>query len=52
MHRLLKTLVDLNVIDEATESFANQYFTLQDNAWPDPATPTVTGPIYVDGAAS
>jgi hypothetical protein len=51
MHTLLSSLSDLNVIDEATEVSAKQYFSLQDKAWPTPAELDVSKPIYVDGLA-
>jgi hypothetical protein len=49
MHELLKTLVDLNVIDEETEKSAKNYFNLQDRAWPVVTAPDPARPVFVDG---
>jgi hypothetical protein len=48
MHTLLQTLVDLNVLDEATEKSARLYFSLQDSGWRTPARPDIARPIFVD----
>jgi hypothetical protein len=49
MHELLKTLVDLNAVDESTEKSASQYFALQDRGWPASTMPDSKQPIFLDG---
>jgi hypothetical protein len=49
MHGLLKTLADLNAVDESTEKSASQYFALQDRGWPASTAPDSKQPIFLDG---
>lgn len=51
MHGLLNVLVDLNLVDEATERSARDYFSLQDEGWPNPAQPRLDMAIHLDGLA-
>lgn len=49
MHSLLKSLVELNAVDEPTEKSASEYFAVQDQGWPESATPSPKQPVFLDG---
>jgi tetratricopeptide (TPR) repeat protein len=48
-HGLLKTLCELNVVDQESETSAKRYFDLQDRGWPNSAPIGTNTPLFLDG---
>lgn len=51
MHALLAFLAEQNAIDQAAETIARQYFSLQDKGWPSSAKLNIGRPLLIDGLA-
>jgi SMEK domain len=48
---ILSVLKDAGVLDEAAETLATRYFSLQDRGWPQSARPQKDKPLYLDDVA-
>lgn len=51
MHVLLAFLAEQGAVDQAAETTARQYFSLQDKGWPSSAKPNIGRPLLIDGLA-